>query len=172
MLDHEATGNDRDDWSTLTAIMGRIGVAPKANPAGWNCQNARLFAIDAAMTAVRRDASVLSEADRHNLTSYLQDAKDLVVADRDDELGSLQAAMEARLSLIAPGRHRQLWLTAIDSLLPSPHRAALVSIENAISLGNTETLADLSTLLRDRLSADSGGDSLRLRRTTRLQTTA
>ncbi|MFP3883092.1 MAG: hypothetical protein ACLFRT_04405 [Actinomycetota bacterium] len=124
------------------------------------------------MSVIRRDAAVISEADRHNLTSYLREAKSLVVADRDDELGLLQAAMEARLSLITPGKHRQLWLTAIDSLIPSPYRAALVSTENAISLGNPETLADLSTLLRDRLSAGSGEGSLLLEPTIRLQTTA
>lgn len=172
MLDYESTANDGDDRETLTGIMRRVSFSQDASPAGWTRQTARLFAMDAAMSVIRRDAAALSEADRHNLTSYLQEAKSLVVADRDDELGFLQAAMEARLSLITPGKHRQLWLTAIDSLIPSPYRAALVSTENAISLGNSETLADLSNLLRDRLSAGSGEGSLLLEPIVQFQITA
>lgn len=172
MLDYEAIGNDRNHGSTLTEIMRLVEAAGEVDLAGWNRKTARLFAIDAAMGAIRRDADALSEADRHNMTSYLQEAKSLVVADRDDELGFLQAAMEARLAPVTPGSLRRLWLTAIDSLLPSPYRAALVSTENAISLGTSETLADLSTLLRDRLSARPGEGSLLLEPTTQLQITA
>lgn len=168
VLDYEATGNDRDHGSTLSEIMRRVNVARDADLPGWNRQTARLFAMDAAMAAIRRDVAVLSAAERHDLTSYLQEAKGLVAADRDDELGFLQAAMEARLSLITPGKRRQLWLTAIDSLIPSPYRAALVSTENAISLGNTGTPADLSTLLRNRLSASPGKGSLVLEPTAEL----
>lgn len=172
VLDHEATGNDWDQGSTLAGIMRLLDFAVDLDLSGWNPQTARLFALDAAMATIRRDAAILSDADRHNLTSYLQEAKSLVVADRDDELGFLQAAMEARLSLIPPGERRQVWLTAIDSLIPSPYRSALVSTENAISLGNPETLDDLSTLLRDRLSAGSVEGSLLWEPTIRLPTTA
>lgn len=172
MLDYEATGNNRDQGSTLAGIMRLLDFAVDLDLSGWNPQTARLFALDAAMATIRRDAGILSDADRHNLTSYLQEAKSLVVADRDDELGFLQAAMEARLSLIPPGERRQVWLTAIDSLIPSPYRSALVSTENAISLGNPGTLDDLSTLLRDRLSAGSGEGSIPLEPSIRLHTTA
>ncbi len=172
MLDYEAIGKYRDHGATLTEIMRLLDFALDLDVSEWSLQTARLFALDAAMAAIRRDAAILSEADRHNLTSYLQEAKGLVITDRDVELGFLQAAMETRLSLISPGERRQMWLTAIDSLIPSPYRAALVSTENAISLGNRGTLADLSTLLRDRLSADPGGGSLLLEPTTQLQSTA
>lgn len=172
MLDYEAVGNDRDHGSTLTKILRLVEVVVEVDLAGWNRQTARLYAIDAAMTAIRRDAAILSDADRHNLTSYLQEGRSLAVADRDDELGFLQAAMEARLTLVTPGKRRRLWLTAIDSLIPSPYRAALVSTENTLSLGESETLADLSTLLRDRLLARLGGDSPILEPTAGLQTTA
>lgn len=172
VLDYEAIGNDRDHGSTLTEIMRRLDAAGEANSTEWNRQTARLFAIDAAMGVIRREGVALSDADRHKLTSYLQEAKSLAVADRDDELGFLQAAMEARLSLITPGKRRQLWLTAIDSLIPSPHRAALVSTENAICLGSSGTQAGLSTLLRDRLSAGPAEGSLLLEQTAQLQITA
>lgn len=172
MLDYEATGNDRDHGSTLTGIMRLLDFAVDLDLSTWNPQTARLFALDAAIATIRRDAAILSDADRHNLTSYLQEAKSLVVAGRDDELGFLQAAMETRLSLIHPGERRQVWLTAIDSLIPSPYRAALVSTENAVSLGTTETLDDLSTLLRNRLSAGSGEGSLLWEPTAQFQITA
>lgn len=172
MRDYEAIGNSRDHRSTLTEIMRLLDFAVDLDVSEWNPQTARLFALDAAMATIRRDAAVLSDADRHNLTSYLQEAKGLVVADRDHELGFLQAAMETRLSIISPGERRQVWLTAIDSLIPSPYRAALVSTENAISLGNRGTLASVSTLLRDRLSAGPGEGPLLLQPTAQLQITA
>lgn len=171
VLDREATGNDRDDWSTLTRIMQLLDSAGHSDPSGWNPKTARLFAIDAAMTAIRRDAAVLSEADQHNLTSCLREAKDLVLSDRDDELGFLQTSIEVQLTLMTPGKRRQLWLTAIDSLIPSPNRAALVSTENAITLGDARAVGDLSTLLRDRLSAGSSAGSPHLDRTVQFQIT-
>lgn len=171
LLDYEAAGNHQDDQSTLTRLRQRLDPAGLEDPSGWNRQNARLYAIDAASTAIRHEAAALSEADRHNLTSYLQEAKELALSDRDDELGFLQSAMEAQLSLITPGERRQLWLTAIDSLIPSPYRAALVSTENAIFLGGSGIRADLSTLLADRLSVDSDAGSVRLEPTVQLHTT-
>lgn len=172
MLDHEAAAIDRDRGPTLTGIMRRIDVDTEIDRTGWNRQTARLLAIDAAMAVVRRDASALSDADRHNLTSYLQEAKSLVVADRDGELGFLQASMETRLSRITPGQRRRLWLTAVDSLIPSPYRAALVTTENALSLGHAETLADLSSLLRERLLARPGEGSHLPEPTAQMQFTA
>jgi hypothetical protein len=97
--------------------------------------------------------ALLSEADRQSIILLLQHARALVTAQRDNELGFVQAALEAHLDRTASGRERQVWLTAIDALIPSPYRAALVATKSALTLGATESLVDLVGLLRDRLLA-------------------
>lgn len=172
VLEYEVIENDREHDSSLTEIMHLIGLQFGATTDGWNREIARLFAIDTAMTAIRRDMTVLSDTDRHSLVSYLQEARALVVAGRDDELGFLQAAVESRMALIGPGRQRRLWLTAIDALIPSPYRAALVSTKNALSLATAEAFADLSDLLRERLVARLGEGWLLAEPTVTLHLTA
>lgn len=160
VLDHETLNSDPDHDSTLTEIMHLVDMEFGVTNEGWNHETARLFAIDTAMTAIRRNMLVLPETDRQTLAFRLQEARTLVVAGRDGELGFLQAALEAHLSLTDPGRERRIWLTAIDALIPSPYRAALVSTKNALSLATTEALADFSKLLRDRLLARLGEGTL------------
>lgn len=160
MLDYEAIANNPEHDSTLGEIMHLVDMQAGVTHDGWNAETARLFAIDTAMTAIRRNLASLSEPDKHRLLGQLQEARTLVVAGRDNELGYVQAAMESNLALIGPGRQRRLWLTAIDALIPSPYRAALVSTKNALSMGATEALTDLPTLLRDRLLARLGEGSL------------
>jgi hypothetical protein len=158
--DYGAISNDPDHDSALSEIMHLVNVPYGVSHDGWNRESARLFAIDTAMTATRRHMATLTEADRHSINAYLQEARTLVVAGRDSELGFLQAALESHLALAAVGLPRRLWLGAIDALIPSPYRAALVSTRNALSLGTTEAFTDLSKLLRDRLLARLGEGSL------------
>jgi hypothetical protein len=160
VLESVAPKNDPHHDSTLTEIMHLVDMEPGVTGEGWNPESARLFAIDTALMAARRNLLVLSEADRQNLAFRLQEARTLVVGGRDSELGFIQAALESHLSQAVPGRQRRMWLTAIDALIPSPYRAALVSTKNALSLGSTEALADLSRSLRERLLARLGEGSL------------
>lgn len=153
VLDYPGLKNDPDQAAALTEIMHLVDMAPGVTSDGWSRLTARLFAIDTAMVAVRRNMALMSEADRQSLVLLLQQARTLVTSHRDDELDFAQAALEAHLSQTGPGRERQVWLTAIDALLPSPYRAALVSTKSALSLGATESLVDLAGLLRDRLLA-------------------
>jgi hypothetical protein len=153
VLDYPGLKNDPDEATALTEIMHLVDMAPGVTSDGWSRLTARLFAIDTAMVAVRRNMPLMSEADRQSLVLLLQQARTLVTSHRDDELDFVQAALEAHLSQTAPGRERQVWLTAIDALLPSPYRAASVATKSALSLGATETLVDLAELLRDSLLA-------------------
>ncbi|HEX6300519.1 MAG TPA: hypothetical protein VF148_08660 [Acidimicrobiia bacterium] len=162
MLDYPGLKNDPDQVTALTEIMHLVDMEPGVTSDGWSRQTARLFAIDTALVAVRRNMALMSEADRQSLVLLLQQARTLVTSRRDDELDFVQAALEAHLSQTAPGRERQVWLTAIDALLPSPYRAALVSTKSALSLGATEALVDLAELLRDRLLSRLREGSLHL----------
>lgn len=171
MLDHPGLNKDPDQAAALTEIMHLVDMEPGVTSDGWSRQTARLFAIDTAMVAVRRNLALMSEADRQSLVLLLQQARTLVTAHRDDELDFVQAALEAHLSKTAPGRERLVWLTAIDALLPSPYRAALVSTKSALSLGATEALVDLAELLRDRLLARLTEGSLHLEPATPLYLT-
>lgn len=133
--------------------MHLVDMQSGAPMVGWNPESARLFAIDTAMTVLRRNATAISEIDRQNLTARLHEARTLVVSERDDELGFLQAALEANLALAHSPRSRWVWLTAIDTLIPNPYRAALITTRNALAMGSSEAFVDLATSLRDRLSA-------------------
>jgi hypothetical protein len=172
VLNHETTDNDPEQDPTLDEIMHLVDMHGGVTSEGWTSETARLFAIDTAMAFIRRNLSVLPEPDRHILVTRLQEARSLVVSGRDGELGFLQSAIESHLSMVSPGRQRGMWLAAIDALLPSPYRAALVSTKNALAVGTTETFVDLSNLLRDRLLARLGEGSLLSEPTTELFLTA
>lgn len=159
MLDFEATDKDRDRDSTLGEIMHLVDMPSGVTSEGWSLESARLYAIDIAMTTLRRNVDRLSESDKQRLLARLQEARTLVVSGRDSELGFIQSGMEAHLPLTEAGPRRQIWLAAIDALLPSPFRAALISTTNALSMGTSAALTDMSTLLRDRLLARLGEGS-------------
>ncbi len=137
----------------LTEIMHLVDMRLGVSHEGWTGESARLFAVDTAMTVVRRNIASLPEADRQTILSRLHEARTLVVADRDDELGFIQAALEAQLGVAPVGLQRWMWLIAIDALLPNPFRAALISTRNALAVGATGAFTDLATLLRERLVA-------------------
>jgi hypothetical protein len=160
VLDFLGTEKDPDQVTTVTEIMHLIDMPSGVTSKGWNRETARHFSLDTAMIAVRRNLALMSEADRQSLILLLQQARSLVTAGRDEELDFIQAALEARVAPAEAGRPRQVWLTAIDALIPSPFRAALVVTRGALSLGTTETFADLSQLLRDRLLARLAKGSL------------
>lgn len=172
MVDSQAFEIDLDQETSLIEIMhlveGDLGLAPE----GWNRETARLFAIDTAMAAIRRNITLLTESERHRLITHLQEARSLVVTGRDSELGFIQAAMETHLPLTANDTTRQIWLTAIDALLPSPYRAALVSTKSALSLRTGDSAADLPNLLWERLAARLGEGSIHSEPTASLFLTA
>lgn len=151
VLDHVETNNDPDQVTTLTEIMHLVDMEPGVTLDSWSRQSARQFAIDTATVAVRRNMALMSDADRQSLLLLLQQARTLVTDHRDEELDFVQAALEAHLVQTTPGRERHVWLVAIDALLPSPYRAALVATKGALALGATEALVDLAEMLRDRL---------------------
>lgn len=133
--------------------MHLVDMRSGASTVGWNAESARLFALDTAMTVLRRNATVLSEVDRQNLAARLHEARTLVVNQRDPELGYLQASLEANLALTTTGRTRRVWLTAIDALLPDPYQAALVTTRNVVAVCSGGAFTDLAVSLRDRLAA-------------------
>lgn len=124
---------------------------------GWSGESARLFALDIAMTAIRRSVTTLDETERQVLIQGLQQARSLVVGGRDDEIGFLQETFEAQLRLASPDK-RVVLLSALDALIPNPYRAALVSVRDTLETGAAD--ASLAALLRDRLVARLGEGSL------------
>jgi hypothetical protein len=142
-----------DQYTALTEIMHLVDMRLGVTQEGWTRESARLFAIDTAMTIVRRNIPSLPEVDRQTIVGRLHEARTLVVADRDDELGFIQSALETHLCLAPAGRERRVWLITIDALLPNPYRAALISTRNALAMGASEAFTDLANLLRERLIA-------------------
>ena len=54
VLDHEAIENIPGHDPTLTEIMHMVDMPSGTTSTGWNAETARLFALDTAMTAIRR----------------------------------------------------------------------------------------------------------------------
>lgn len=138
--------------SELSEILLLIEMRSESTD-GWHRESARLFAIDTALTVVRRNIAAMEDRDRHNVTRHLHEARTLTVAGRDDELDFVLAGLEANLHAADSDRRRRVWITAMDALLSSPYRAALVSTRNALMFGATDVFADLRGLLRERLIA-------------------
>ena len=120
---------------------------------GWHRESARLFAIDIALTVVRRNMATMDDRDRSAVTRNLHEARTLTISGRDDELDFVLASLEVNLNAAETYRQRRVWLTAMDALLSSPYRAALVTTRNALSFGATDVFADLRGLIRERLVA-------------------
>jgi hypothetical protein len=143
----------RSGTSELNEILVLIEMRSSDSADGWHRESARLFAIDTALTVVRRNMATMKDRDRHAVTRHLHEARTLAVAGRDDELDFVLAGLEASLQAADSDRQRRVWLTAMDALLSSPYRAALVSTRNALMFGATDVFADLRGLLRERLIA-------------------
>lgn len=150
MLQQEAVSAPGHE-STLIEISDLVGLGIGSLAHSWPADSARLYAIDVAMAVVRHYGEHISEPARQAL-NRLQDARSVVYGDRDIELILIQADLETHLATSRSGEERMLWLTAIDALLPSPYRAALVSTRSALELGTTGAFGDVLTLLRTRLS--------------------
>lgn len=154
VLEFEAIG-DRD--SSLAEIMHLVNMPAGSASDGWSGESARLFALDIAMAAIRRNLTALGESERQVLIRGLQQARTLVIGGRDDEIGFLQEAFEAQLRLASQDK-RLVLLSALDALVPDPYRAALVSVRDTLEMEGTDS--DLEALLRDRLVARLGEGSL------------
>ena len=153
VLNHEAIGGYPDREQCLNEIMHTLEMGAGTSTDGWCAESARLFAIDVAVMVVRRQVKLLGENDRQTLMGRLTEARRLVVGDRDYELGFLQAALESQLPILAPGPERRIWLTAIDALVPSPFRAALIVTRGALSQVPKPGVSRLPQVLRERLVA-------------------
>jgi hypothetical protein len=160
LADYNGFRNQQDRDFTLTEIMHLVDMSPGVTSDGWNAETARLFAIDTAMTVIRRNMTLLADVDRHRLFTQLHEARRLVDAERDEELGAAQAVLEIHLSETARVMERRMWLLAIDALLPCPYRAALITTRNALAPESGELFDDPGILLKDRLIARLGEGTL------------
>lgn len=143
----------RSGSSELNEIFRLIEMHSDNPTDGWHRESARLFAIDVALTVVRRNMATMGDRDRHAVSRNLHEARTLAISGRDDELDFVLAGLEANLGAADSDRQRRVWLTAMDALLSSPYRAALVSTRNALMFGATDAFADLRGLIRERLVA-------------------
>jgi hypothetical protein len=98
----------------------------------WDETWARLFAIDCASIVYRFQVPGMDDAARDLIHRLLHQARKLTIADRQDELGSVERALMAGLRA-SSDTTRPVWLVALNSLLPDPFRAALVTVESAIA---------------------------------------
>ena len=136
--------------SNLERVKGLLSMDIGPSDGGWSIESARLFSIDAAMLALRRLWNSVGDKERQELSGSLQEARRMVVDRRDEELGFLQLSLESRLK---DSRHRGVWLTTLNALMPCPFRAAEATLEAALQLEPHDQAESLASLLRRRLSA-------------------
>ena len=98
----------------------------------WDETWARLFAIDCASIIYRFHVPGMDEAARDLIHRLLHQARKLTTGERQEELGSVERALMAGLRA-SSDMTRPVWLVALNSLLPDPFRAALVTVESALS---------------------------------------
>jgi hypothetical protein len=98
----------------------------------WDETWARLFAIDCASIIYRFHVPGMDDSARDLIHRLLHQARKLTVADRQNELESVERALMAGLRA-SSDTTRPVWLVALNSLLPDPFRAALVTVESALA---------------------------------------
>lgn len=98
----------------------------------WDETWSRLFAIDCASIIYRFHVPGMDDAARDLIHRLLHQARKLTIADRQEELGSVERALMAGLRA-SSDTTRPVWLVALNSLLPDPFRAALVTVESALA---------------------------------------
>lgn len=98
----------------------------------WDETWARLFAIDCASIIYRFHVPGMDEAARDLIHRLLHQARKLTIGERQAELGSVERALMAGLRA-SSDMTRPVWLVALNSLLPDPFRAALVTVESALA---------------------------------------
>lgn len=98
----------------------------------WDETWARLFAIDCASIIYRFHVPGMDEAARDLVHRLLHQARKLTIGERQEELGSVERALMAGLRA-SSDMTRPVWLVALNSLLPDPFRAALVTVESALA---------------------------------------
>jgi hypothetical protein len=98
----------------------------------WDETWARLFAIDCASIIYRFHVPGMDEAAHDLIHRLLHQARKLTTGERQEELGSVERALMAGLRASSDVT-RPVWLVALNSLLPDPFRAAVVTVESALS---------------------------------------
>lgn len=157
---------------SLSTVKTLIEMDVEAADVGWGEEPARLFSIDTAMLVLRRNVTRLDELDRQALSNRLHEARRLVIAGREGELGFLQNELESYLTHSWSSDARGIWITALNALLPSPYRAAETAVATALEVDRAGSVSDLAEVLRQRLRARLSEGSLLAEETSSLFATA
>ncbi len=114
----------------LDTIAGLLEVE-RYRLGDWDEPYARLYAIDCASIVFRYHLPDLTESARDFIQRLLHEALQLVRANRDNELASIERALMTGLEA-ASRVTRSVWLVALNAVLPDPFRAAVMSTEAAL----------------------------------------
>jgi hypothetical protein len=129
--DHVEAGNMTSTrFDGLDAIAELIEVE-RYQLGEWDEMHARLYAIDCASVVYRYHTPDLNETAREIVHRLLHQAMQLVAADRENELASIEQALMTGLES-ASSLTRAVWLVALNAVLPDPYRAAVMSTEAAL----------------------------------------
>ncbi len=129
--DWSGSGRERETRiDSLGSIADMLGI-DRVRLEGWDATTARLFANDCASIVYRQHLPDLTESAQDLLYRLLNQARRLIIADRDGELEGIERALLAGLDA-STALNRSVWLVALNSILPDPIRAATTSTEAAL----------------------------------------
>jgi hypothetical protein len=142
-----------DPSDALRAVADRLGVDWRTVP-GWDATSARLFAIDCALVVYRNCLPDLRDQAQGQIYRSLIESRRLVVAEREVELGAIENALVTGLQA-ASAADRQVWLVALNAIIPDPLRAALAAVDAACSVeGPASRRESVHGSLCERLGSD------------------
>lgn len=151
-----AVSGQDTDMTVIETIVAAVEMQIPLDKIRWTEESARLFALDCALVTMRRLLPWLSDAEATMIGIRLNEARRLAVAGREVELGYVSEEMVKMLTESMGTRSRQVWLVALEALLPDPHRAARIACESAIIVDRdcgAETHPSIESRLRERFSA-------------------
>ena len=149
---------DPNRQESLDAIKSLLGLPDVENTSGWTATSARLLALDCAVITSRTRSSTMSEAERRLFDELIREARRLTLHGQHQDLDFVQGEITKLIRSQANPQAREVWISGAEALVPSPFRAAQISVESTL----------LMDTRRDRDERQSSEFRLRQRLVTRL----
>ena len=147
---------DPNRQESLDAIMSLLGLPDVENTSGWTAISARLLALDCAVITSRTRSTTLSEAERRLFDELIREARRLTLQGQHQDLDFVQSEITKLIRSQANPQAREVWISGAEALVPSPFRAAQISIESTLVMERQRDRGERRPTefrLRDRLLA-------------------
>ena len=147
---------DPNRQESLDAIISLLGLPDVENTSGWTATSARLLALDCAVITSRTRSATMSEAERRLFDELIREARRLTLQGQHQDLDFVQSEITKLIRSQVNPQAREVWISGAEALVPSPFRAAQISIESTLVMESQRDRGERRPTefrLRDRLLA-------------------